>query len=128
VIYLDSSVALAHLFAENRVPPERLWREPLVSSRLLQHEIWNRLNARGLGRSHGEDARALVARIALVELAPSVLERALEPFPLPVRTLDALHLASIEFLRARRQPVELASYDERLVAAARALGVPVGSW
>lgn len=128
MIYLDSSVALAHLFAENRVPPERLWREPLVSSRLLQYEIWNRLNARGLGRSHGEDARALVARIALVELAPSVLERALEPFPLPVRTLDALHLASIEFLRARRQPVELASYDERLVAAARALGVPVGSW
>ena len=128
MIYLDSSVALAHLLAESRVPPDRLWQEPLVSSRLLQYEVWNRLNARGLGRSHGEDARALVARIALVELAPPVLERALEPFPLPVRTLDALHLASIEFLRARRQPVELASYDERLVAAARALGVPVGSW
>ena len=128
MIYLDSSVALAHLLAESRVPPDRLWQEPLVSSRLLQYEVWNRLNARGLGRSHAEEARALVARIALIELAPPVLERALEPFPLPVRTLDALHLASIEFLRMRRQPVELASYDERLVAAARALGVPVGSW
>jgi hypothetical protein len=49
--------------------------------------------------------------------------RALEPFETPVRTLDALHLASIEFLRERGQSVELASYDDRLTAAARALGI-----
>jgi hypothetical protein len=49
----------------------------------------------------------------------------LEPFPIPVRTLDGLHLASIEFLRARRQTVELASYDERLLAGARALHIPL---
>jgi hypothetical protein len=42
--------------------------------------------------------------------------RALDPFPIPVRTLDALHLASIEFLRVRQQQVELESYDGRLVA------------
>jgi len=42
-----------------------------------------------------------------------------------VRTLDALHLASIEFLRSRRQAVELLSYDERLLAAARALRIPL---
>jgi hypothetical protein len=63
--------------------------------------------------------------VALIELAPPVLERALAPFPAPVRTLDALNLASIEFLRGRRQIVELASYDDRLSAAARALGIPV---
>jgi hypothetical protein len=51
--------------------------------------------------------------------------RALEPFPRPVRTLDALHLASIEFLRAQGQAPKLASYDARLVAAARALKIPV---
>jgi hypothetical protein len=51
-----------------------------------------------------------------------VLARALDPFPIPVRTLDALHLASIEFLRQRQQ-VELASYDERLIAGARALHI-----
>jgi hypothetical protein len=44
---------------------------------------------------------------------------------MPVRTLDALHLASIEFLRARRQTPKLASFDERLVAVARALGIPL---
>jgi hypothetical protein len=42
-----------------------------------------------------------------------------------VRTLDALHLASIEFLRSRGQKVELASYDDRLNDAARRLGVPL---
>jgi hypothetical protein len=69
--------------------------------------------------------RALLGRIALLELAPPILARALDPFPAPVRTLDALHLASLEFLRARGQPVELASYDDRMVLVARALGIPV---
>ena len=125
MIYLDSSVALAHLLTEDRSPPERLWRAPLIASRLLEYEIWNRLHARRLGRSHGEDAQALIGRVALIELAPPVLARALEPFPLPVRTLDALHLASIEFLRARGQKIELASYDDRLLAGARALHIPL---
>ena len=125
MIYLDSSVALAHLLSEDRWPPESIWRETLVSSRLLEYEVWNRIHARRLGRSHGEEARALIGHVALVELAPPVLARVLEPFPIPVRTLDALHLASIEFLRARGQTVELASFDERLLAAARALHIPL---
>ncbi len=125
MIYLDSSVALAQLLAEDCTPSETLWQQPLVASRLLEYEVWNRLNARGLARSHGEEARALIGRVALIELAPPVLGRALEPFPVPVRTLDALHLASVEFLRSRGQAVELASYDDRLLAAAGALGIPL---
>ena len=104
---------------------DSLWQEELTASRLLQYEIWNRLNARRLARSHGEDARALIDGIALIELSPPVLERALEPFPTPVRTLDSLHLASIEFLRDQGQTIELASYDKRLTKAARALGISV---
>jgi hypothetical protein len=42
-----------------------------------------------------------------------------------VRTRDALHLASIEFLRRQGQKVELASYDRRLIAAAAKLEVPL---
>lgn len=125
MIYLDTSVALAQLLAEDRAPPSSLWAEPLIASRLLEYEIWTRLNARHLARSHGEEARALIQRIALIELAPPVLARALEPFPVPVRTLDAFHLASIIFLLGRGQTVELASYDDRLVAAAKALAIPI---
>jgi len=125
MIYLDTSVALAHLLAEDRHPPDELWRNTLVSSRLLEYELWTRLHARDLARSHGDAARALIARVALLELAPTVLARALDAFPVPVRTLDAIHLASADFLRAQRQPVVLASYDDRMLEAAEHLGIAI---
>ena len=125
MIYLDSSVALAHLLAEDRVPPERLWQEELISSRLLEYEVWTRIHARKLTRSHADEVRSLLSRVALVELSPPVLTRALEPFPKPVRTLDALHVASMDFLRKQGQVVRLASYDGRVIDAARSLKIPI---
>ena len=125
MIYLDSSVALAYLFVEGQLPPEAIWREPLVSSRLLQYELWNRIHARRLTTSHTDQAKALVSRVTLIDLLPRFLARALEPFPTPVATLDGLHVATIEFLRASGQEIELASYDRRLVDCARALGVAI---
>ena len=127
MIYLDTSVALAHLLAEDVVPPVALWREPLVSSKLLEYELWSRLHARSLARSHGDAARDLLQRLAVLELVPEVLGRALEPFPAPVRTLDALHLASVDFLRRNRQTVALATYDARQRAAAAAMGVSLAA-
>lgn len=125
MIYLDTSVALAHLLTEDRLPPEGLWQESLVSSRLIEYEIWTRIHARKLARSHADEVRSLLSRVAVLELTPPVLARALEPFPKPVRTLDALHLASMDFLRKQGQVVTLASYDSRLVNAARALRIPI---
>jgi predicted nucleic acid-binding protein len=124
VIYLDTSVALAHLLAEDRRPPDSLWAESLVSSRLLEYEMWTRIHARGLSASHGELVRQLLGRVAVLDLIAEVLRRAREPFPAPVRTLDALHLASIHFLREQGVGLSLASYDARLLAAAEALGIP----
>jgi hypothetical protein len=121
LIYLDTSVALAQLLAEDRVPPEGLWQEPLISSRLIEYEVWTRIHARKLTRSHGDEVRTLLGRIALIELFPPVLARALEPFPKPVRTLDALHLASMDFVQRQGQSIRLASYDDRQISAARSL-------
>jgi len=128
VIYLDTSVALAHLLAEDIRPPDEIWREVLVSSRLLEYELWVRLNGRKLVHSHADAARDLLGRVALLELVPTVLSRALEPFPSPVRTLDALHLASLEFLRENGHSVELLAYDERLLAAARRMKIPISAF
>ena len=121
MIYLDTSVALAHLLAEDRQPREDLWSHALVSSRLLEYELWTRLHARGLAKSHADGAQALTGRVAFLELIAEVLVRARAPFPSPVRTLDALHLASLYFLREQGQDVSLASYDERMLTAARKL-------
>jgi uncharacterized protein len=123
LIYLDSSVALAQFFGEGRSPSEALCREPLVSSRLLEYEVWKRVHAHGLGSTLGGATRMLTGRLRLVALTPLVLARALQPFPVPVRTLDALHLATIHFIRGQGETVELASYHDRLLAAACALGV-----
>ncbi|HVB38847.1 MAG TPA: hypothetical protein VND92_09930 [Vicinamibacterales bacterium] len=123
MIYVETSVVLAQLLAEDRCPPDSLWTASLVSSRLTAYEVWTRINARGLGASHGELVRQILGRLSWLELTPIVLARALEPWPAAVRTLDALHLAALEFLRKRQQDVTLATYDVRLRTAADRLGI-----
>jgi predicted nucleic acid-binding protein len=110
---------------EDRRPAEKLWAESIISSRLLEYEIWTRLNNRGVKREDEEAARRLVGRIALLELIPEVVQRARERFPLPVRTLDALHLASATFLINEGVGLELATYDQRMVEAARKFKIPL---
>ena len=122
MIYVDTSVALAHLLSEDRRPPSELWAGEPVASRLLEYELWTRVHARDLTRSHSDLVHRLVSRVSLVEMIPAVLSRALEPFPVSVRTLDALHLATASFLRERGYELTVASYDARLNAAAEAIG------
>ncbi len=126
MIYLDTSVVLAHLLAEDRCPPPEVWQEILISSRLLEYEVWVRINARGLGTSHAEATRSLLERVYFLEFARPVLERVLEPFPLEVRTLDAFHLAALEFIRRQGlEEVDLATYDARMRAVAQKMGISV---
>jgi hypothetical protein len=82
VIYVDPSVLLAQLLAEDRGPPRALWDEPLIASRLAEYEVWNLLHARGLAESHGEAARQLLARVAMVgsRLSLSVARSSPSPY------------------------------------------------
>ena len=123
--YIDSSVALAYVLAEARMPTQDFWDSTLVSSRLLAYEVWNRLHKGPLTRTIEDGARALLSGIELIDLSEAVLARALEPWPTPLHTLDALHLATAEYLRRQGEAVELASYDGRLIAAAQAIGLPI---
>jgi predicted nucleic acid-binding protein len=125
VTYVDTSVALAYLLVEERRPAIAFWQTALIASRLLEYEVWCRLHGLGLSGARGDIARELLARIAMIELSPLVLARALEPFPHPLRTLDALHLATLDFLRQRRLEPALASYDQRMVATARSMGIAI---
>jgi hypothetical protein len=98
-----------------------------VSSQLLKYQVWNRIHAYGLGRSHANEAQALLIRVDLIEMTATVLARALEPFLAPIRTLDALHLSTIEYVRSRRETAELARYATHLRAAAQALGITIAA-
>ena len=124
MIYLDTSVALAQLLSEDRRPPDALWAEPLVSSRLLEFELLNVLRVRGFTASHEAIARDLLGRIAMLELIPDIVGGARSSSASP-RTLDALHLGSAAFLLERGASLQLASYDARMIRGARALRIPV---
>ena len=127
MIYLDTSVALAHLLAEERSLNERLWQESLVSSRLLTYEIWTRLHAYTVEQTHRDAAQALINRVSLVEMTPTVLEWIVDSIPrhTGLRTLDAIHLATCVFLVNSGQQISLASYDERMSVAAKAVDIPM---
>ncbi len=67
--------------------------------------------------------RTFATRCDLVSIADPVLERAGRPFPLePIRTLDAIHLATAELLGESPQLVTVLTRDARVRDNARALG------
>lgn len=122
MIYLDASVALAHLLVEPRRPPELLWSRDLVaSSQLLTFELHVALHRRGRWTDQRRHALGLLDQLGLLPLTDDVLERARTPFPIPVRTLDALHLATACYLREQGERVTIATYDSRFATAAQAL-------
>lgn len=127
MIFLDASVALAHLLAEDRRPAAEFWQQTLIASRLLEYEIRTVMNQRPASRRDDEAVALLLGRIALLELIPEVVDRARQRFPARVRTLDALHLASAMFLLNEDVPLKLATYDQRMVEAARKLKIPLYS-
>jgi predicted nucleic acid-binding protein len=124
-VYLDSSVVLAQVLAEDQRPPMSLWNEHLISSRLLDYESWNRLKYLGLADSHGDALGEILTHVRKLELLEAVVAEPLEATPPTLRTLDALHLASARFLMDEGQRVRLATYDRRLASAAEAAGIEI---
>ena len=127
MIYVDTSVALAYLLAEDRQPPDQFWDMGLVSSRLLIYELWTRLHAYEVSVAHRDAARSIIERISLTEMTPNVLGWIGDSMPkeLKFRTLDALHLATCIFLISQHQDVILASYDLRMCDAASHMNIPL---
>ena len=56
-----------------------------------------------------------------------VLAKVLSPFPVALRTLDALHAATLDWLHQAGESVELGSYDDRLIAGAQAIGIAIAA-
>ena len=61
----------------------------------------------------------------LIPVNTAVLERAAEPFPTVVGSLDALHLASALLARAEIPDLRLATHDRELAIAAKAMAFEV---
>jgi predicted nucleic acid-binding protein len=72
------------------------------------------------------DLRALERQCSVFAVTEDVLTRAARPFPVePIRTLDAIHLATIEQMGEAPQFVTVVTRDHRVARNARALGFAV---
>jgi predicted nucleic acid-binding protein len=74
---------------------------------------------------HRADLFGAIEAVSLVPLGPGVLDRAAEPFPTQLGTLDAIHLASALVVRDRYGDLIFATHDRALGVAARAMGFQI---
>src|SRR5262245_4607080 len=74
---------------------------------------------------HRSAALDLLSRLTLAPITPAILARASEPFPTPLGTLDAIHLATAIEAAHDLQPFVLATNDAELALAARSMGLEV---
>ncbi|MHB8416832.1 MAG: PIN domain-containing protein [Myxococcales bacterium] len=131
--YVDSSVLLRLVLGERG--PLADWPRVSrgVTSALTEVECLRTLDRRRLrgGLSVAELAEAreavyrFVAATDVVALDLPVVQRAGQPFPTPLGTLDALHLATALLARERYPDLAMATHDVDLALAAKACGLAV---
>jgi uncharacterized protein len=130
--YVESSALLAALLEQDSSAIAALRaREQLVTSGLTFAESARAVvRARVTGRLTPEQERAALRalrtferRCGVIAVTDAVLQRAGRPFPVePIRTLDAIHLATAELLGEPPQLVTILTRDIRVRDNAKALG------
>lgn len=131
--YIDSSVLLRVVLGEPESLPSWGLIDQALSSELIRLECLRTIDRARVQLRLGDDAvsrqRANVLEaidsLSLIPLTRLVLERAAEPFPTLVGSLDAIHLASALLVREQYDELLFATHDQQLAVAARAMGLPV---
>ncbi|MGH9271730.1 MAG: type II toxin-antitoxin system VapC family toxin [Ilumatobacteraceae bacterium] len=124
--YLDSSAIVKLVVAEPESSALRRFvrrRRPLISSALARTEVLRAVlgeGERGITR-----ARIVLVRLDLIRVNDRVLDAAGELLPAVLRSLDAIHLATARQLGSDLGHV--VTYDERMLDAARLLGLATAS-
>lgn len=134
IAYIDTSALLRIVLREPGAVDDLRTYDGLVSSELIAVESARTIDRlRNQGALTMEEATERIGvvnewleAVDLVLLRPPVLSRASEPMPMPVGTLDAIHLATALIWRDRLGPLpQMVTHDAALGAAARAFGFDV---
>ena len=132
-VYVDSSVLLRIVLNERGALRE--WRRidrPLASE-LIRLECRRTID-RARIRERLSDQAVAQQRAAVLGLLDAfdtlpldtvVLERAAEPFPTLLSSLDAIHLATALLVRSQVADLRFATHDDELATAAQAMGFEV---
>lgn len=132
-LYLDASCLLRVLFGEPgpRAPLGR--NVAAVSSKIVEVECFRTLDRARLGGflDDREAARKnlelnrILERAHLVQVSDEIIAIARATFPVAVRALDAIHVATAQWLIGRLGGLEFWTHDERQAVAARSRGLEV---
>jgi predicted nucleic acid-binding protein len=134
IAYIDTSALLRIVLREPGALDDLRMYDGLVSSELIAIEsarTIDRLRIQGALTSAEAPKRIAAANawleaVDLVLVRPPVLSRASEPMPMPIGTLDAIHLATALIWRDRFGPLpQIVTHAATLGAAARAFGFDV---
>jgi len=134
IAYIDTSALLRIVLREPGALDDLRTYDGLVSSELIAVEsarTIDRLRLQGALTTEEAAARLRVVNewleaIDLVLVRPPVLSRASEPLPMPLGTLDALHLATALIWRDRLGSLPtMATHDTALGLAAQSFGFDV---
>ena len=135
VRYIESSALVAALLERDAAAVKKAPRgtQQVTSALTLAEAGRAVIRARATGRLAAEEAQAAVRalrtferRCFILDVDRAVLDRVRRPFPVePIRTLDAVHLATAELLGEPPPLVTLVTRDGRVRENAEALGYTV---
>jgi predicted nucleic acid-binding protein len=132
--YVDSSVILRAVLGQRGALSGSDEPGRSITSTLARVECLRTLDRLRLeeGLSDDEMARRreavfrLLRSFVLVDPVPAILERAAQPLPTVLGTLDAIHLSTaLLWQEVEAEPVSFATHDLALARAARACGLAV---
>lgn len=135
VRYIESSALVAALLERDTVVIKRVPRgtQQVTSALALAEAGRAIIRARATGRLTVDEEQAAVRalrtferRCFILDVDRAVLDRVRRPFPMePIRTLDAVHLATAELLGEPAPLVTVVTRDARVRENAGALGYTV---
>lgn len=135
VAYLDSSLVVRYILKGDATIQDALACETVVSSELLEIEC-KRVIQRCRMQGELDDLtyvaavgrlEKLLAGISLVALSSAIKKRAMEAFPVVIKTLDALHIATALVFADNRPGEKLMvfTHDDAMNRCAAVLGFGV---
>jgi predicted nucleic acid-binding protein len=123
-IYLDSSAIVKLAVAEKESSALRRYvrrRAPVVVSALARTEVSRALLP--LGPATVQRGHEVLSRVELIRISDRILLDAGTLLPAQLRSLDAIHIATMRQLGASLRRV--VTYDSRIAEAASAMGMTI---
>ncbi|MBT3191982.1 MAG: type II toxin-antitoxin system VapC family toxin [Verrucomicrobia bacterium] len=133
IAYLDTSVILSRFLGQSNALHKWGDWEKAYASTLTRVEFHRTIDRLRLDGSISDNERvSLHSHFRIlwqathhIPLTQSILDRAADPFPTVVGTLDAMHLASALVVAAGGDTPTMLTHDQQLARAASAVGLDV---